>query len=113
MTSILVAASLGFLTVLRIPAIWNPPARPALMASVFATAGFTLYIEPIYEAVDSLLGGRNFAGLMLSLFVLAAFLQLHIAVSNAAVAPSRPAAHLRQRIIRRHKVAWLACSLTS
>jgi len=112
MMSILVAACLSFLTVLRIPAIWNPPARPALMASVFATAGFTLYIEPVYEAVDSLLGGRNFAGLMLSQFILAAFLQLHVAVTNAAGASSRLATHPRQRIIRRHQVAWVLCSLT-
>jgi hypothetical protein len=54
------------------------------MASAFATAGFTLYIEPVYVAVDSIMGGRNLAGLILSLSILAAFSQLHGAVTRAA-----------------------------
>jgi hypothetical protein len=111
MTNILVAACLGLLTLLRIPAIWNPPARPALLASAFATAGFTLYIEPVYNAFDSLLGGRNVTGLALSLFVITAFLQLHIAVTSAAGASTQVPTYRRRWITQRHKVAWMVCSL--
>ena len=87
--SVLVASCLGLLTLLRVSALWNPPARPAFMASAFATAGFTLYIEPVYVAVDSIMGGRNLAGLILSLSVLAAFSQLHVAVTSAAGASAK------------------------
>lgn len=111
MTSILVASCLGLLTLLRIPAIWNPPARPALMASAFATAGFTLYIEPVYAAVDSIMGGRNLAGLILSLCVLAAFSQLHVAVTSAAGASRSTGTYPSRGTLQRHKVAWTVSSL--
>jgi hypothetical protein len=108
MTSVVVAVSLGILTLLRLSGLWNRPARPAFLASAFATAGFTLCIEPIYIFVDSLTGNRNLAGLILSLCVLAAFAQLYTAVTNAAGLPSG-----RQNLSkeRRHQVAWIASSL--
>ncbi|MCB5275521.1 hypothetical protein BJG92_03072 [Arthrobacter sp. SO5] len=109
--SVLVASCLGLLTLLRVSALWNPPARPAFMASVFATAGFTLYIEPVYVAVDSIMGGRNLAGLILSLSVLAAFSQLHVAVTSAAGASANIVANARRGTFGRHKVAWILASL--
>lgn len=108
MTSIVVAVSLGILTLLRLSGLWNRPARPAFLASAFATAGFTLYIEPVYIFVDSLTGNRNFAGLVLSLCVLAAFAQLYTAVTNAAGPPSGQQSLRKER---RHRAAWIASSL--
>lgn len=111
MTNIVMALCLGVLTLLRINALWNPPARPALLASAFAAAGFTLYVEPVYYAVDSLLGGRNIAGLLLSLLVVTAFLQLHAAVSSAARPSPEAPTVLRRWPIQRYKAAWLICCL--
>ena len=109
--SLLVASCLGLLTLLRVSALWNPPARPAFMASLFATTGFTLYIEPVYAAVDPIMGGRNLTGLILALSVLAAFSQLHIAVTSAAGASANIVANARRGSFRRHKVAWILASL--
>jgi hypothetical protein len=109
--SVLVACCLGLLTLLRVSALWNPPARPAFMASLFATTGFTLYIEPVYAAADSIMGGRNLTGLVLSLSVLAAFSQLHIAVTSAAGASANIVANARRSSFRQHKVAWILASL--
>lgn len=108
MTSVVVAVSLGILTLLRLSGLWNRPARPAFLASALATAGFTLYIEPIYIFVDSITGHQNLAGLILSLCVLAAFAQLHTAVTNAAGAPL---GQEKVRKERQHRVAWVASSL--
>lgn len=109
--SVLVASCLALLTLLRVSALWNPPARPAFMASAFATAGFTLYIEPVYVAVDSIMGGRNLAGLILSLSVLAAFSQLHVAVTSAAGASANIVTNARRGTFGRHQVAWILASL--
>lgn len=108
MTSVVVAVSLGILTLLRLSGLWNRPARPAFLASAFATAGFTLCIEPVYIFMDSLTGNRNLAGLILSLCVLAAFAQLYTAVTNAAGPPSGQQNLSKER---RHQVAWVASSL--
>lgn len=111
MTNVVAAACLALLTLLRVTAIWNPPARPAFLASAFATAGFTIYIERVYAAFDSILGGRNFAGLLLSLCVTAAFLQLHIAVSSAAQGCTGGRSIRIRGGVQRYKAAWMVCSL--
>lgn len=108
MTSVVVAVSLGILTLLRLSGLWNRPARPAFLASAFATAGFTLYIEPVYILVDSITGNRNLAGLILSLCVLAAFAQLYTAVTNAAGPPPGQQKLLKER---RHRAVWITSSL--
>lgn len=70
------AAILWCLTVVRLPTIRTREAHPALWGSLFASIAFTLYVPPVYLAIDHVLGGGNLVAVVLSEFVVAALWQI-------------------------------------
>lgn len=97
-SNVIVALSLLILTVIRLPTISIKEARPALWAAGLATAGFTIYVEEVYYAVDPILGGGNHVGFAMAELVVAAFWQLHKSVVTAALWEDRPA--LKRQLTR-------------
>lgn len=80
------AATLWILTVLRLPAAFDPHRGSVFRATAFAAVACTLYIPSVYHGVDSLLGGQNRVGLATLLFLLLGFWQFRTAILLAAVA---------------------------
>lgn len=73
------AAMLWLLTIVRIPTAADRERASVLRATFFAAMACTLFIPAVYTAGDPILGGRNHAGLLLVIAILAAFWQFHTA----------------------------------
>lgn len=73
------AAMLWLLTIVRIPTAVDKERASVLRATFFAAIACTLFIPAVYIAADPLLGGRNNAGLLLVIAILAGFWQFHTA----------------------------------
>ncbi|MDI3243246.1 hypothetical protein QK292_17075 [Arthrobacter sp. AL08] len=80
------AATLWMLTILRLPAAFDPHRGSVFRATILAAIACTLYIPAVYFAVDPLLGGRNRVGLVTLLSLLLGFWQFRTAILLAAVA---------------------------
>jgi hypothetical protein len=79
------AAALWILTVLRLPAAFDPHRGSVFRATILAAVACTLYIPAVYYRVDPLLGGHNRVGLVTLLSLLLGFWQFRTAILLAAV----------------------------
>lgn len=79
------ATTLWVLTVLRLPAAFDPHRGSVFRATILAAVACTLYIPAVYYAVDPVLGGRNHVGLVTLLSLLLGFWQFRTAILLAAV----------------------------
>lgn len=108
MSNIIVAVTLGILTLIRLTTLRGRNSYSAFAASALATAGFIIYVEQVYNVLDPLLGGGNRAALLMVLLVSAAFWQLHKSTSSATLA-ANPIA-LRRKL-RQGVGIWIATCL--
>lgn len=80
------AATLWVLTILRLPAVFDPHRGSVFRATILAAVACTLYVPAVYYAADPLLGGHNHVGLATLLSLLLGFWQFRTAILLAAVA---------------------------
>jgi hypothetical protein len=80
------AAALWVLTVLRLPAAFDPDRGSVFRATILAAIACTLYVPGVYYGIDPLLGGHNRVGLATLLSLLLGFWQFRTAILLAAVA---------------------------
>jgi hypothetical protein len=79
------AAALWVLTVLRLPAAFDPDRGSVFRATILAAIACTLYVPAVYYGVDPLLGGHNRVGLATLVSLLLGFWQFRTAILLAAV----------------------------
>ncbi|AIX99904.1 hypothetical protein ART_0306 [Arthrobacter sp. PAMC 25486] len=70
------AEMLWLLTIIRIPTLLNSERASVLRATFLAAVACTLFIPAVYNAADPILGGRNHAGVVLVVTVMAGFLAI-------------------------------------
>ena len=101
------AAILWVLSVVRLPAAFDPHRGSVFRATILAAVACTLYVPVVYFSVDPLLGGQNRAGLVTLLSLLLGFWQFRTAILLAAV----PDIQVRRRQLTFGRwLAALACT---
>ncbi len=79
------ALTLWILSALRLPTMFDAKRGSVFRATVLAAVACTLYVPRIYLLIDPSLGGLNYAGLLLLLFLLCGFWQFRTAIVLAMV----------------------------
>ena len=101
------AAALWILTVLRLPAAFDPDRGSVFRATILAAIACTLYVPAVYYVVDPLLGGHNRVGLVTLLSLLLGFWQFRSAILLAAVSDAKVR---RRQLALGQRVTFVVCT---